>query len=183
MNGFGPEREQPLPLEARPIQAVALIIRNSQGLIYTNKERDTKPQLGKFRGMRSIPMETIDKKIEETKKQALERLQSEEVAQNLIIEENPRLIGVYGIGGAAAWCYEASVISQNGRNPNYRTREVGEPAWIPIDELINGNVWVREGVLEMITDCYTSATGVYRMSCKPVSPTLHELNKNPVIGR
>lgn len=173
MNGH--EREIPLPLEARPLQGVALIIRNSEGLIYTIEERDTKPEVGKFRGMRSIPMETINGETRETREQALWRLQSEEVAHNLIIE-GPRLIGVYGVGTGAVWCYETTVISQNGRNPNYRITEVGEPGWIPIDELRNGNVWVREGVTEMATDYLSNTKGIRRESCQPAIPQQQKLN-------
>lgn len=173
MNGFGHEREISLPLEARPVQAVALIIRNSQGLIYTNEEKETKPEVGKFAGMRSFPMETIE--AGESREQTLRRLQNEEVAHNLMTAP-PDLLGVYGIGTAALWCYETSVISQNGRNPDYKIAEVGEPGWIPIDDLKNGNVWVREGVVEMATDYSSGIKGARRESCQPAIPALQGLN-------
>ena len=167
MNRFGPEREQPRPLEARPIQAVAAIIEDSDGLIYTNREKGGNPLYGKLPGMETIPMETIKTMQGETQDVALRRLIEEEVAFNLVLTD-PEEIGRFGVGIAAVTLYHMRVIAKNGRNPNFDTAELEDPKFREPDKLANGSIWVREGVPDMIMGYYSGARGIYKTSCQPV---------------
>ncbi|MBI4092100.1 MAG: NUDIX hydrolase [Candidatus Levybacteria bacterium] len=166
MNRFGPEREQPRPLEARPIQAVAAIIVDPDGLIYTNIEKRGNSLYGKLPGMTALPMETIETATGETREDAMKRLVREEVAFNLVLTA-PSEIGMFGVGIAAVTLYHMRVIAKNGRNPNFDTAELEDPKFRNPVKLTNGSVWVREGVPEMVADFQSGARGVYRMSCQP----------------
>ena len=169
MSGPRPEREQPLPLEARPIQGVAAIIVDSDGLIYTNIEKGGNPLYGKLPRMESIPMETIKTEQGETREEAIRRLTVEEVAFNLVLTD-PEEIGRFGVGIAAVTLYHMRVIAKNGRNPNFDTAELEDPKFRDPVELANGSVWVREGVPDMIMSFCSGARGTYKTSCQPVRP-------------
>lgn len=171
MNGLGPEREQPLPLEAKPTQGVALIIvRRPDRFIYTIRENETNTSYDKIAGMRSIPMETL--KHGETRESALARLLIEEITERLEVTNFER-VGMYGVGVAAVTCWTVEVGPQVGINPHFSFYNngdgVSEPLWVPPDELINNGFWLRRGALEMVSDYLNGRKGVYRMSCQSVS--------------
>lgn len=165
MNGLEPEREQLRPLEARPIQGVAMVLIDPAGLVYTNEEKASRPEYGKLAGMRATPMET--KKPGETDEETLRRLFEEEVEENLVTDR-PVELGFYGVGVAAVRCFIIPVIERDGINPNYKRREVTDPRWIPPTQLTNG-LWVRQGVREMIGDYLSGARRIRRESCQSVS--------------
>lgn len=177
MNGRGPEREQPLPLEARPIQGVAaIIIPQLTDLIYTVVERENRPEYGKRAGDRTIPMETIEGV--QTEEQTLVQLFEQEVYENLTIM-GTEPIGYYGlcnIVGVRLFRVhvERNGLTNNGNgyNHNVRRHEVTDPRWMKPEDLLLERV--RMGVPEMIEDYFLGRRGV-RRECKPV-PLLNSPN-------
>jgi len=166
MNGSGPERERPRPLEARPIQAVAAIIVDPRDQIYTVVETNTRREYGKETGMRTIPMETLDPG--EIPDQTLSRLFVEEVDEELtIVRREP--FGLYGLNIAAARLFLVHVERNggltNGNNHHSNGYEVRDPMWMKPEDLLQERV--RMGVHEMIEDYLLGRRSAGR-ECKPV---------------
>ena len=150
-------------------RGVALFVRNASGLILILREWGTKPHLGKFAGMYSIPMETSQPG--ESDPVALQRLVREELPG---LEDqvgiNPGRVGLYRIV-PRVWVslYAAAMNSSN--LPVRKTDEVGDYAWIEPEYVFTR--WLRQGAREMIADALSDAQGVVQRSCvTPLSPPI-----------
>lgn len=162
------EHEPLIPLEARPTQAVAVILFSPEELIYTIVETESRPDYGKIAGMRTIPMETIDPG--ETCQTTFLKLLKEEVGEDIVDVKSVEEMGIYGINSAAAaTCFVVQVERKKFQYPQ-NLDGVIDPQWVTVSELLG--VWTRQGVFEMIEDWRLGRRSVYRLSCRPVSHKL-----------
>lgn len=149
-------------------RGVALFVRNASGRILILREWETKPHLGKFMGMYSIPMETS--LPGESDQAALRRLVREELPG---LEDQVRIdlgrVGLYRIV-PRVWV-SLYVATMNSLNlPLKKTNEVGDYAWIEPERVLT--LWLRQGAPEMIADALADARGVVRRFCAPPLPPI-----------
>ncbi|MBI5405382.1 MAG: NUDIX hydrolase [Candidatus Kerfeldbacteria bacterium] len=151
----------------RRIRGVALIVINPSGHIMVLQELEDKPHLGKYAGMWSIPMETLEPS--ETHYAGLRRLMTEELpglrVEHLSLDCAP--IGCYRIA-AQVWVtlYVARASTFDLPKPN-GDREVGQHEWVPIAEGLNR--WLRRGAAEMIEDYADRYSQVRRTACRNIN--------------
>lgn len=150
----------------RGIRGVALVVTEPVGTILMLEEFESKPHLGKYAGMTSIPMETC--RPGEPHPQTLARLVEEELpglGEHLTI--HPERIGWYRIV-PRVWValYRAEV--REPVVPGGDGGEVGNYVWqFPADVL---GTWLRQGAREMVEDFVTGCHGVVRRVCQAVEP-------------
>ena len=135
------------------IRGVALIVNNPRGEILILKEFKDKPHLGKYAGMFSIPMETLE--TQEDDISALIRLIEEELPGfGARIQLEPRSIGHYRIAEDAwARLYLASVPDCSLPDA-VEDGEVGDYKWIVPTEALS--LWLRQGAKDIIQDYITT---------------------------
>lgn len=150
---------------ARRIRGVALVVRNPFGEILVLQEFESKPHLGKYPGMYSIPMETCEPGERQTV--ALERLVREELLgmpTPLVIVDSS--IGVYRIVPHVwAWLYVCGV--QGRELPAGENEEVGNFEWMEPERVLH--LWLRQGAKEMLADYVNGRTGVVCRHCEAVT--------------
>lgn len=149
------------------LRGVALIVENPEGEILVLRELKSKPWLGKWAGMYSIPMETI--KTSESDKETLQRLRREELGDlEVEIESEPR--GTYQVVRIARLkLYVGRTKTKTMPNVN-GSKEVDQHQWkAPRTAL---DMWVRRGVREMLEDYIAGAKGVFRI-CRPARKQLN----------
>lgn len=136
------------------IRGVALIVKNSKEEILILQEYETKPHIGKYCGMFSIPMETS--KPNEPDQCAVSRLIEEELPGfNLgpYIEDTTQShVGIYRIV-PHVWVNLYSITTSNSYVPDFRNsknEEVGNYQWLSPKEALS--LWLRRGAWEMIDD-------------------------------
>lgn len=145
------------------IRGVALLVRNPDQAILILRELETKPHLGKYAGMQSIPMETS--RPNEPDCLALERLVQEELpGLEDQVRINPQRVGWYRIVPRVWVSLYIGVISSSDL-PTSQVSEVGGYAWV--DQGTALRLWLRQGAREMITDGIHNANNVVRRRCSP----------------
>jgi hypothetical protein len=155
-----------IDVTSRVIRGVALVITNPGGEVMTIRENETKPYLGKYAGMHSIPMET--KRASEPDSQALARLVTEELpgfSDRIQIIEKRR--GVYRIvSGVLVSLYEARMLDSSLPLVINGIAEVDQHAWKPVAEATC--LWLRRGAFEMLDDFRAGRTRVFCRECRDV---------------
>lgn len=152
------------PVRPALLLGVALIVENPENKIMVLREGNSKPWLGKYAGMYSVPMET-KKGVRERDQRALARLVAEELhGLEVTIEPEPR--GSYRVvWGARASLYLGRTLATLPPAPN-GSREVSGHVWVCPEEALK--LWLRRGAKEMIVDYIAGERGVDRTFCKPV---------------
>lgn len=155
-------------MKIQRIRGVALIVQNPKGEILILQEYQTKPHLGKYCGMFSIPMETSEPG--EPDYHTVVRLVREELPGcDFLCGSVPLThIGVYRIV-PHVWVNLYSITTTDNRLPDSEKKEdeeVGNYQWIfPTKAL---NLWLRQGACEMISDFVDNKSGVLcRYCCDP----------------
>ena len=155
-------------MNTQRIRGVALIVQNPEGKILILQEYEAKPRLGKYCGMFSIPMETSEP--DESDHRVVVRLVKEELP-GISLPIDGALgsrIGSYRIV-PHVWVNLYSVKAGSYHLPNLtdqENKEVGNYQWMfPVGAL---NLWLRQGVREMISDFMNNKKGVLcRCCCAP----------------
>jgi len=150
------------------IRGVALVVKNPQGQILILQELQSKPRVGKYAGMFSIPMETCEPG--ESDHDAMIRLAKEELPPELHLPPFEGIlqshVGAYQIV-REVWVnlYSATVESAELPCPQDSERnEVGNHQWMgPMEAL---GLWLRQGAWEMIKDFLVNSKGVRREHCQ-----------------
>lgn len=147
-------------------RGVALIVQNLEGEILILQEYDTKPHLGKYRSMFSIPMETS--KQDESDYSAISRLIQEELPGfNLPPEKIIKShIGIYRIV-PHVWVTLYSIKTTTSDLPNSKSSEVGNYQWVDPKSALN--LWLRQGAWEMIKDFINGKKDVSCRYCRAPS--------------
>jgi hypothetical protein len=151
------------------VRGVALIVQSPHDWknILIIRELESKPHLGKYPGMFSIPMETS--RPDEEDEAAIARLVSEELPgfkDFLKVEEERR--GVYRITpGVWVSLYVAQASISTLPTLSKTVGEVEGHAWMRVDQILK--LWLRQGAREMLTDYADSCTSVVCKRCKTVS--------------
>jgi len=153
-------------MTAQRIRGVALIVQNPQGKILVLQEYETKPHLGKYCGMFSIPAETSEP--DESDHCAIIRLIKEELPGFNLPFENvlQSHIGIYRIA-SHVWANLYSIRITNTCLPdskNSRNKEVGNYQWIDPKKALS--LWLRQGAWEMINDFISNRKGVLCRYCR-----------------
>lgn len=149
------------------VRGVALVVASSRGHILVLQELQSKPHLGKYSGMYSVPMETSNP--EESDESALKRLLSEELTGLELAELSERPIGWYMIvPGVKVTLYTSQAVDD--RLPTYGVGlpEVTNHQWVPVTEV--RKLWLRQGAYEMLSDYIEGRTGVSCLQCRDVFP-------------
>jgi len=148
-----------------PLRAVALIVANPVGEILVLQEVVTKAHIGKFAGMWSIPMETVDPG--QNWIAALRQLHSEELAGLPSIQMPARYIGTYQVV-PRAWARLYATMSSTYHLPavSDNEHEVRNHQWLPIHVVLE--LWLRKGAEEMIRDYAGGLENVVRTNCAEV---------------
>ena len=160
---------------SRRIRGVALVVANPDNEVLILQEFESKPYLGKYAGMFSIPMETS--KPGEPDHSALARLVTEELpgfTTSLEISEARRggyRIGPHGWGSL----YAATVPNGTLPNPTSQTSEVGNHKWVLLPDA--KRLWLRQGAREMLDDFATSQSDVVCRLCAATNPCPPALSK------
>ncbi len=145
------------------MKGVALVLVSPAGEILTLEEFESKPHIGKYAGMRSIPMETSHPGEKDVL--ALKRLVTEELPdiERMIVGPATR-IGRYQIV-PKVWValYKAEVLQPI--LPRKIGKEVGNHKWVTAEEALT--FWLRQGAKEMISDFQRGKTRVVRKTCEP----------------
>lgn len=129
------------------IRAVGLILSNEHGDVLTLRELNPKPQIHKFEGMRSIPLETVQG--DEALEHAVRRLVEEELPGLLVTEFvfQGRYWTPCPRPNVWNWVYTAQ---SNVTDLPAVGDEVEELKWMnPRDVL---KLWLRPAVYEMVLD-------------------------------
>ncbi len=148
-------------------EGVALILTNPLGQILTLKELGCKPQIGKCAGMRSIPMETIERR--ESRAEALWRLVHEELC-GLNVELDPAPRGMYWVTptvAATLYCGRAPALDLPTQGCD---EDVTEHRWE--DPRAAMTQWLRLGAIDMIRDFLSGIEWIERHACEPVAASL-----------
>jgi 8-oxo-dGTP pyrophosphatase MutT (NUDIX family) len=157
-----------------PLYGVALMVQNWKSEILLAKEKVTKPRLGKYAGMWSFPMETLYSYEFTDHQTGLLRLIKEEVgylAEHILHPFEYR--GKYFIAPEAeaslysGWTYRIDVPLQS-----FESDEIGEYRWFDPSEA--KNLWLRQGMPEMLEDVIEGRTGVIRPQCRPAVLPQHQ---------
>lgn len=149
------------------LRAVALVVANLADEILVLQEFVSKPDLGKYEGMFSVPMETCHHGEHDLL--ALKRLHDEELT-GLPFLGQPVYIGAYRVA-PLAWA-KLYATRSNGVAPSISgyTFEVGNHRWVPIQKALR--LWLRRGALEMIEDYAAGRRNVLRRACSEVQELL-----------
>lgn len=150
-------------MDIQRIRGVALIVQNLEGKILILQEYETKPHLGKYCGMFSIPMETS--KPEESDYYAIVRLIREELPGFNFLPENiiRSRIGIYRIV-PHVWVTLYSIKTGVQHFPNPKSSEVGNYQWIEPKKALD--LWLRQGAWEMISDFMDGKKEVLCRCCR-----------------
>lgn len=142
---------------------MALIIQNPEGKILVLQEYETKPHLGKYRGMLSIPMETSRPK--EPDLNTITRLLGEEVPGFDLQPEEilQSRIGIYQIV-PRVWVTLYWTKTMRQHLPNQKSSEVGNYQWVDPREVLD--FWLRQGAREMISDFLEGEKEVFCRHCR-----------------
>jgi len=148
------------------VRGVALIVQNPEGKILVLQEYESKPHIGKYPGMFSIPMETS--KPNEPDHCAIARLIKEELpGLDLPIDGALEArIGSYRIV-PGVWVNLFFIGARNAHLPNSedtKNKEVGNHQWVVPDKALG--LWLRQGAHEMISDFVGNKKGVLRRYCR-----------------
>lgn len=147
---------------------VALVAVNLDGKILMLTERESKPNIGKPAGSRSIPMET--KEPGETDQSALSRLIAQELPGLGTTLKLHKKHGTYCVvfENPAAWVRLYSATASDATLPcDNPLSDVGEYSWeAPHDAL---GLWLRRGAREMIEDFIAGRNEIVRLWCTPAS--------------
>ncbi len=147
------------------LRGVALMIVNPEGAILLLQELEAKPDLGKYVGIYSIPMETIEEGEDE--QEALARLIAEELG-GLPVEVEPEYRGLYWIAPyARASLYVGRTKTNRLPIGPQKLGEVDGYQWVSPKKALE--FWVRRGVREMLADYIGGRSGVTRRYCRPVA--------------
>ncbi|MBI2610829.1 NUDIX hydrolase [Candidatus Kaiserbacteria bacterium] len=146
-------------------RGVALIVVNPNGEVLVLKELEAKPDLEKYVGIYSIPMETVEKG--ESEQEALARLITEELG-GLSVEIESKKRGFYWIAqDARASLYVGQTDTRDLRCPS-KSGEVDGQRWESPREALK--LWIRRGVREMLHDYLAGRRGVTCSHCRSVAP-------------
>jgi len=152
-------------MAVRRVRGVALIVENPEGKILVLQECESKPHLGKYPGMFSIPMETS--KPNEPDHSAVARLIDEELpGLDLPIDGMLARIGSYRIV-PRVWVklFFTKARSTDLPTPkDSKNKEVGDHQWVVPEEALG--LWLRQGAHEMISDFVGSRKGVLCKYCR-----------------
>jgi len=153
------------------IRGVALIVQNSEGKILILQEYETKPHLGKYGGMFSIPMETSNPK--ESDYYAITRLIREELPGFNLLPENiiQSRLGIYRIV-PHVWVTLYSIKTSASYLPNSKNNEVGNYQWIDPKKALN--LWLRQGAWEMISNFIDGKREVLCRCCRTPQADNHD---------
>ncbi len=146
------------------LRAVALIVTHPYtDQILTLRELESKPHLGKFADMRSIPMETMHDG--ETHRHAVHRLIREELAGMPVRSVHVRKdrIGVYRVVPHVWVSLFTALSDTNDLSCIVGADGVDTHAWVHAEEALG--LWLRQGAAEMIGDHLNNKTGVIRRHC------------------
>ncbi|PIR84031.1 hypothetical protein COU18_01325 [Candidatus Kaiserbacteria bacterium CG10_big_fil_rev_8_21_14_0_10_51_14] len=141
------------------LRAVALVVVNPAGEILVLQEFVSKPTLGKFAGMFSVPMETCHHG--EPDLLALKRLHDEELT-GLPFMGKPTRIGAYRVA-PQAWAKLYTMSVERVAPIIGQTFEVGNHQWVPVQDALG--LWLRRGAPEMIQDYAAGHRNVVRRAC------------------
>ncbi len=144
------------------LRAVALVTANAAGDILILQEFVSKPDLGKYEGMFSIPMETCHHG--EPDLLALKRLHDEELT-GLPFMGEPNYIGAYRVA-PRIWARLYSTKIDSTPTIIGHTLEVGNHQWMSVQKA--RGLWLRRGALDMIEDYVSNARNVVRLTCREV---------------
>lgn len=144
------------------LRAVALVTANVAGEILILQEFVSKPDLGKYEGMFSIPMETCHQG--EPDLLALKRLHDEELT-GLPFMGEPDYIGAYRVA-PHVWAKLYSTKIDSTPTIIGHTLEVGNHQWMPVEKA--KALWLRRGALDMIEDYVSKVRPVIRRTCREV---------------
>jgi len=148
------------------LRAVSLVVRNPAGEILVLEELTTKPHLGKYAGMLSIPMETCDPGQDYLT--TLRQLHDEELAGLSSIRIPGQPVGVYRVA-PKAWARLYTAESDTFQLPAASLDghvDVRNHRWIRPE--LASTLWLRRGALEMIQDCVAGNRNVLRRHCSEV---------------
>ncbi len=148
------------------VRGVALIIQNPEGKILVLQEYESKPHLGKYPGMFSIPMETS--KPNEPDHCAVARLIDEELpGLGLSIDGALGVhVGSYRIV-PRVWVKLFFIKASNAKLPDSddpKNKEVGNHQWVSPEKALD--LWLRQGAHEMISDFVGNKKGVLCKYCR-----------------
>ena len=134
-------------MRTQRIRAVGLILVNTRGEILILRERNLKPHLHKFDGMRSIPLETV--RSTETLEHAVHRLVQEELPGLSVPEFEFQ--GMYWTPcptpNVWSWIYTAQ--TDSFELPAVGD-EVDQHSWVEPRRILG--LWLRPTVYEMVDD-------------------------------
>ena len=147
------------------IRGVALIVYDPDDNILILQEYESKPHIGKYSGMFSVPMETSEP--DELDFHAIVRLVVEELQGfDILITDTLLLrIGSYQIV-PDVWVNLYSIETVNNHLPDFnpKNKEVGNYRWMRPEEALL--LWLRQGAREMISDFLNNKKGVLCESCR-----------------
>lgn len=148
------------------VRGVALIVQNPKGEILILQEYETKPRVGKYYGMFSIPMETLES--DESDYSAILRLVEEELPGiDLLIDDKLLLyVGSYQVI-PGAWGNLYFIKAANAHLPDSddsNNKEVGNHQWMAPEKALD--LWLRQGAYEMISDFVGNRKGVLCKHCR-----------------
>ena len=153
-------------MKVKHVRGVALIVQNPKGEILILQEYETKPRFGKYCGMFSIPMETLEP--DEPDHHAIVRLIKEELSGfDFSFDGALRAhIGAYRIV-SHVWVNLYSARTTNTHLPdskNPKNKEVGNYRWTDPKKALD--LWLRQGAREMISDFIDNKKGVLCRRCR-----------------
>lgn len=158
------------------IHGVALIVVNNKEEILILQEYETKPFLGKYSGMFSIPMETSGPG--ESDDSTLTRLIQQEIpGLNFSLDDALNsFIGIYRIV-PNVWVTLYAIKTRDLFLPQIKSSEVGNYQWLTPRTALS--LWLRQGAWEMINDFLGGKKGVFCLNCQTPSqlPPTSDQNK------
>lgn len=151
------------------VRGVALIVQNPRGEILVLQEHESKPHLGKYPGMFSIPMETS--KPSEPDSCAVVRLIKEELPGLRLVADGTlnAPIGSYRVV-PRVWVRLFCIKADNANLPDSddsNNKEVGNHQWVVPEKALS--LWLRQGAHEMISDFIGNKKGVLCKYCRTPS--------------
>lgn len=147
------------------VRAVALIVTNPGGEILVLQEFVSKPQLDKYAGMFSIPMETC--RPGESDLSVLRRLHKEELPGLPLLPLLGDYVGAYRVT-PGAWARLYAMATNTCHLPviSDDRLDVGNHRWVSVQEAFE--LWLRRGAFEMIEDHAAGRRNVLRRTCHEV---------------
>jgi hypothetical protein len=157
-------------LSAETVWGVGLLIRNRYSQIVFVQELESKPAWGKYAGMWSIPMETIEPD-DPSDEAAIERLVSEEVPWlQGFVEDKAEYQGEYAIAPLARarlytlWSHRVCLPLEP-----ISSKEIG--GYYLSHPREAQRLWLRQGVPEMLEDYLAGYSGLVRNDYRIAPPT------------